>query len=86
MLHQVGTSLLIYMMHGHTYIKFIMKFPSVNFTLIHQHICIRKRMPTDVITIYNLNLIVTLFNVLCLCDTLYFKGDEGKIKSDSINR
>jgi len=24
--HQVGTSLLIYMMHGHTYIKYIIQF------------------------------------------------------------
>ena len=61
-------------------------FSSLTFSLWHQHICLCKGMSTEVIPLYNLNLILTLFNVLCLCDTLYFKGDEGKIKRDCIHR
>jgi hypothetical protein len=34
----------------------------------------------------SLILLLDLLNVLCLCDTLYFKVEEGKLKRDSINR
>jgi len=64
----------------------ITMFSSITFSLLHSHICGCKRMSTEVISLYNLNLIFMLFNVLCLCDTLYFKGDEGKIKRNSIHR
>jgi hypothetical protein len=65
---------------------FIAMFTFITFSLLRLNICFYTLMSIEVITLYTLHLIVTLFNVLCLSDTLYFKVDEGKLKRNYIHR
>ena len=64
----------------------ITQFSSLTFYLLHTHVCFSKGMSTAVNPFVPYFWLVMFFNTLCLCDTLYFKFDEGEIKQDTINK
>ena len=56
------------------------------FSLLHTHVCFSKGISTAVNPFVPYFWLVMLFNTLCLCDTLYFKFEDGEIKQNTINK